>query len=278
LMVAAIYHILNHATFKASLFMAAGIIDHETGTRDLRVLRGLRHKLPITATLAIVASGAMAGVPLLNGFLSKEMFFAETLSVGGSRDWWLSWAAVAMGVFSVAYSLRFISVFFGAPAKDLPRDPHEPPRWMRFPVELLVLACLVVGIAPGVSIEPLLDVAVLATLGEAAPAYDLAVWHGFNVPLLMSVAALGGGVLLYVVLRRHFGLQQRERVPLIHRFNGAQAFETTMLQLTRGAEWLLQHVGTGRLQAQLLLLMLMLLVVPVFLAGAPPAWTVIPLQ
>ena len=157
--VAAIFHILNHATFKASLFMAAGIIDHECGTRDMRVLSGLRHTLPVTATLAIVASAAMAGVPLLNGFLSKEMFFAETLLVGGDTNWWMSYAALAMGVFGVAYSLRFIGIFFGPPARELPRAPHEPPRWMRFPVELLVLACLVVGSVPGVSIEPILHVA-----------------------------------------------------------------------------------------------------------------------
>ena len=77
--VAAIFHTLNHATFKASLFMAAGIIDHETGTRDLRRLSGLYRFMPITATLAMVAAAAMAGVPLLNGFLSKEMFLAEAL-------------------------------------------------------------------------------------------------------------------------------------------------------------------------------------------------------
>src|SRR5690606_34352782 len=77
--VAAIFHTLNHATFKASLFMAAGIIDHETGTRDLRKLSGLYRYMPITATLAMVAAAAMAGVPLLNGFLSKEMFLAEAL-------------------------------------------------------------------------------------------------------------------------------------------------------------------------------------------------------
>lgn len=158
------------------------------------------------------------------------MFFAETIHVGGDSNWWMSVAAVAMGMFSVAYSLRFISVFFGKPAQDLPRASHEPPRWMRFPVELLVLACLVVGIALGLSIEPLLHLAVIATLGEATPTYDLAVWHGVNLPLLMSVCALGGGVLLYLVLRRHFHLQQREHVPLIHRLNGAQVYETMMLQ------------------------------------------------
>ena len=79
--VAAVFHIMNHATFKASLFMAVGIIDHETGTRDIRRLSGLRSMMPITATLAMVASAAMAGVPLLNGFLSKEMFFAEAVLV-----------------------------------------------------------------------------------------------------------------------------------------------------------------------------------------------------
>ena len=84
-LIAAVFHMLNHATFKASLFMATGIVDHETGTRDLRRLSGLRHAMPITAMLATVAAGAMAGVPLLNGFLSKEMFFEESIVVGGSR-------------------------------------------------------------------------------------------------------------------------------------------------------------------------------------------------
>src|SRR5690606_35689861 len=78
--VAAIFHMMNHATFKASLFMATGIIDHETGTRDIRRLSGLYRVMPVTATLAMVAAAAMAGVPLLNGFLSKEMFFAATVA------------------------------------------------------------------------------------------------------------------------------------------------------------------------------------------------------
>ncbi|MDT3670118.1 MAG: monovalent cation/H+ antiporter subunit A [Aromatoleum sp.] len=277
-MVAALFHILNHATFKASLFMAAGIIDHETGTRDLRVLGGLLPKMPHTGVLAIVASGAMAGVPLLNGFLSKEMFFAETILVGGDRNWWMSVAAVAMGMFGVAYSLRFISIFFGRPSEELPREPHEPPRWMRFPVELLVLACLVVGIIPARSIGPILDIAATATLGADTPRYDLAVWHGVNLPLMMSIVALLGGVSFYVVLRRHFNLRQRTSVPVINRFNGAQAYETSMAYITRSAGWLLRHLGTTRLQPQLLMMMLALLVVPLLLAGAPPQWTVLPVQ
>nr|BFE96320.1 hypothetical protein GCM10020185_68560 [Pseudomonas brassicacearum subsp. brassicacearum] len=147
--VAAVFHILNHATFKASLFMAAGIIDHESGTRDIRKLSGLVRLIPFTATLAMVASAAMAGVPLLNGFLSKEMFFAETVFISATA--WVELAlpiiATIAGTFSVAYSLRFtVDVFFGPTATDLPHTPHEPPRWMRAPVELLVFTCLLVGI------------------------------------------------------------------------------------------------------------------------------------
>ena len=115
--IAAIFHIINHAIFKASLFMAAGIIDHETGTRDMRRINGLFKYMPYTAVLAMVAAAAMAGVPLLNGFLSKEMFFGETLALRWLSEaewhWVFPWAATLAGVFAVAYSLRFIhDVFF----------------------------------------------------------------------------------------------------------------------------------------------------------------------
>src|SRR3569833_2909504 len=128
--------------------MAAGNIEHECGTRDMRVLAGLYRKLPYTATLAIIASAAMAGVPLLNGFLSKEMFFAETVLVE-SAPWVqaiLPVAATIYGIFAVVYSLRIgHHVFFGPPPTDSPRVPHEPPAWMRAPILVLVLACVLVG-------------------------------------------------------------------------------------------------------------------------------------
>lgn len=255
-MVAAIFHTLNHATFKASLFMAAGIIDHETGTRDMRRLRGLRHALPITSTLAVVASAAMAGVPLLNGFLSKEMFFAEALATGSDRNYWMSAAAVLAGMFSLAYSLRFIHIFFGTLPDDLPQVPHEPPRFMRIPVELLVLCCVVVGVAPAISIGPLLQIAATSVLGTETPHYDLSVWHGFNLPILMSLVAFVGGIVVYLVLRRRFDLFGRETVPVLYRFNGKEAYEATLLHLTRGAARIEDWLGTERVQPQLLLMVL----------------------
>jgi multicomponent K+:H+ antiporter subunit A len=275
-LVAAAFHTLNHAIFKASLFMAVGIIDHESGTRDMRMLRGLYRALPYTGTLAIVASGAMAGVPLLNGFLSKEMFFAETALVGGTEDWSMSVAAVAMGAFSVAYSLRFISVFFGKPAHDLPREPHEPPRWMRFPVEVLVLLCLVVGIAPGPSVGALLHTAVKSVLGDRTPAYSLAIWHGFNLPLLLSTIALLVGIAFYIVLRKYFALARRDGPPVLHRFNGAQMYESMMLRLRLTASWLIRWLGTQRLQPQLLLMMVVLIVAPLLLVQPLPALRIVP--
>lgn len=260
-MVAAIFHTLNHATFKASLFMAAGIIDHESGTRDMRKLRGLIHMMPYTSALAIIASAAMAGVPLLNGFLSKEMFFSETLEWGSGGG--MSVIAVIYGIFSVAYSLRFIYVFFGKPAQDLPLTPHEPPRWMRFPAEFLVLCCLVVGIIPGLSIGPLLALAVQSVLGEQTPVYSLAIWHGFNMPLLMSVMALVVGLIFYVLLRRYGNLIQRDTVPLLHRFSGKQAYETILLRLSSGAAKLDKWLGTRHIQPQLFLILLTVVVLSV---------------
>ena len=200
--VAGIFHIINHATFKAGLFMAAGIIDHETGTRDMRRINGLWKSMPYTGTLAMVAAAAMAGVPLFNGFLSKEMFFGEAVGVVDAMalGWLLPVAATLAGAFAVAYSLRFIhDVFFNGEPVDLPKQPHEPPRWMRVPVEILVVICLVVGMLPTLTVEPILHLAVSAVLQGPPPAHDLAIWHGFSPAVLMSFLALSGGVLLYAV-------------------------------------------------------------------------------
>jgi len=274
--IAAVFHTMNHAIFKASLFMAVGIVDHETGTRDMRILRGLRHAMPFTAALAVVASAAMAGVPLLNGFLSKEMFFAEAALVGGTEDWSMAVAATLMGIFSVAYSLRFISVFFGPLSHDMPhghpKTIHEPPRWMRFPVECLVVLCIAVGVLPERTVGAVLAVAAHAVLGPALPDYDLAIWHGLNLPLLMSVFALLGGLAFYTWLRRRADLRHRTDAPVLHRFKGAQAYETTLNALGLGADRLMRWTSTRRLQPQFLVIMALLVAVPLLLVRPLPAW------
>ena len=267
--VAAIFHIMNHATFKASLFMAAGIIDHETGTRDMRRLGGLWRFMPITATLAMVAAAAMAGVPLLNGFLSKEMFFAETIEVHDNSlvDQALPYIVTVASMFTVAYSLRFIrEVFFGPPSQELPRTPSEPPFLMRFPAELLVLACLLVGIVPKFTVAPLLETAVRAVVGPNIPEYSLALWHGFTPELLMSMVALCGGIGLYFIFRSY--LLTCDGPPLLRHIKGQRIFERVLVTLSwRVARRLERLLGTDRLQPQL-----QLLVCAALLAGAVPLY------
>jgi len=266
--VAAIFHIANHATFKASLFMAAGIIDHETGTRDIRKLSGLFRFMPFTATLAMVASAAMAGVPLLNGFISKEMFFTETAQRDANAfvNLALPIGATIAGMFSVAYSLRFVhGVFFGPPPTELDRVPHEPPALMRRPIEVLVLLCLIVGIIPGITIGPFLAAAVVSVTGPDTPYYSLSVWHGFNLPLAMSALALVGGVLLYLALYKYLA-RGIEGPPLIRNLKGQRIFERVLVTISlRWAKVVERRLGTRRLQPQLLLVVLLAVI-----AGAIP--------
>jgi multicomponent K+:H+ antiporter subunit A len=252
--VAAVFHMMNHATFKASLFMSVGIIDHESGTRDMRRLDGLFRFMPITGTLAIVACAAMAGVPLLNGFLSKEMFFAETVFVTAhpAIEYGLPAAATLAGVFAVVYSLRFgHDVFFGPPPTDCPRIPHEPVHWMRVPVELLVLACIIVGTLPAWSIGPVLALAAQPVVGGALPDYSLALWHGFNTPLVMSLIATVGGLLVYLRFAKAFKQRRGRGAPGMMSLDGKRLFENVLARASDAARRLVRWLGTRRLQPQL---------------------------
>ena len=224
--VAAVFHIMNHATFKASLFMAAGIIDHETGTRDIRRLTGLFRAMPITGTLALVASAAMAGVPLLNGFLSKEMFFAETVFVS-SHPWveiGLPLAATLAGVFAVVYSLRFgHDIFFGPPPTTCRASRTSrragcacrsscwcSPAWSSASRRRGRSArCSPPRRGP--------------SSGGPLPEYSLAVWHGFNAPLVMSLVAMAGGGVGYLVAAPPTSASRPSRVHRCRRFDGKRA-------------------------------------------------------
>lgn len=250
--IAAIFHIINHATFKASLFMAAGAIDHETGTRDMLCINGMWKYMPITATVAMVAASAMAGVPLLNGFLSKEMFFAETLQLDGLSHfaWLVPFLATLAGVFAVAYSYRFIhDVFFNGEPVDLPiYPPHEPPRYMIMPMAVLVVLCILVGVLPNVTVAPFLDAATLAVLGVDIPDYKIAIWHGFNLPLLMSFIALAGGLLLYYQRKGLFAFYERR-----YRRDEKIVFEARVQRSVRISQSITKRLENGSLQRYLAL-------------------------
>ena len=185
---AATAHLINHAAFKATLFMVVGIIDHETGSRDLRHLSGLRHKLPLVFLLALPAALSMAGLPPFGGFISKELFYEEML-----HDGFLPiFIAVTGSMMTFAYSLRFLSVFWG-PLKVENPDVHRPPVSFWLPITPLVLGVLGFGLLP-ITATWLTNLAA-PTLGFEA--HDLYLWHGFNLALGLSALTWLVGFAIY---------------------------------------------------------------------------------
>jgi multicomponent K+:H+ antiporter subunit A len=191
----AVFHIINHATFKAALFMTAGIVDHEAHTRDLRRLGGLRTLMPITFGIALLASLSMAGIPPLNGFLSKELMLEEAAHTVWITPWAMGVLATIGALFSVAYSFRFLAHGFLGPVRDdYPHTPHDPgPGLWGAPAFLATLVVLI-GLFPMVTAAWLVDAAATAVTGEPVAA-KITHWHGLYAPALwMSLAAVGGGL------------------------------------------------------------------------------------
>ncbi|WP_333664362.1 monovalent cation/H+ antiporter subunit A [Acinetobacter guillouiae] len=254
---AAVFHIINHATFKAALFMLAGIIDHESGTRDLRKLSGLWQLLPFTATLTMITAASMAGVPLTNGFISKEMFFTELLAnLSGGYVVLAAIVATLAGLFAVAYSVRLVhGVFFdGDVGPNVPnKNAHEPPIGMRVPAIILATLCILVGIIPALLVENIVNAGTRASTQIASfEGVRLAIWHGFNLPLLMSAIALIGGVIFYFALAKGGRIREIDLDPHLGRFQGKLLFEDFLKNLLLISRKIKKKTETGSLQNYLL--------------------------
>ncbi|MCS4300412.1 multicomponent K+:H+ antiporter subunit A [Acinetobacter sp. BIGb0196] len=254
---AAVFHIINHATFKAALFMLAGIIDHESGTRDLRKLSGLWQLLPFTATLTMITAASMAGVPLTNGFISKEMFFTELLAnLSGGYVVLAAIVATLAGLFAVAYSVRLVhGVFFdGDVGPNVPnKNAHEPPIGMRIPAIILATLCILVGIIPALLVENIVNAGTRASTQIASfEGVHLAIWHGFNLPLLMSAIALIGGVIFYFALAKGGRIREIDLDPRLGRFQGKLLFEDFLKNLLLISRKIKKKTETGSLQNYLL--------------------------
>lgn len=217
---AAIFHLVNHSTFKGSLFMVVGIIDHETGTRDIRRLGGLMQIMPISFTLTIIGSFSMAGLPPFNGFLSKEMFFTAVLRVA-NMDFYhigafatiipvVAWVA---SVFTFIYCMILLFKTFRGKYKldRLPEEVHEAPLGMLISPVILATLVVVLFFFPNVLSEYLLKPALAAILPMLVidqVETHISVWHGFNTELFMTLGVIGIGTLLYVNLRRWYPIYQ----------------------------------------------------------------------
>ena len=200
---AAVFHILNHAAFKAALFMHAGIVDHETGTRDIRRLGGLAGIMPLTATLGVLAAAAMAGLPPLGGFISKEMMLEETTHTLLAGQALLVPALAALAaLLSAAYSLRYaVALHFGERRTGDVPAPHDPGVLLLGPPAILGLLALALGLLPMTLAGPLVAGASAAVTGGPVPELHLSLWHGINPALLMSLGAVAAAVLLLFCYR-----------------------------------------------------------------------------
>ena len=258
---AAVFHIICHASFKAALFMVAGIVDHEAHTRDIRKLGGLRKLMPITFVLAAIASLSMAGLPPFNGFLSKEMALEEaahTIWLGNA--WVIPILATIGAVFSVGYSLRFlVHGFFGTPRAVLTAKPHDPPLGLW--ISPAFLACLVVliGFAPMTFAGWLVDAATGAVIGQEMTA-KIVHWHGLGSPALWIslFAFVVGGLLLdrYSPLR---GLWDR-----FSRGDGKRSFETLLSALTAVARATVVRFHDGALSRYIMIAVVAIVALSVY--------------
>ncbi|WJE38476.1 Na+/H+ antiporter subunit A [Bacillus safensis] len=213
---AAIFHLINHATFKGSLFMAAGIIDHETGTRDIRKLGGLMTIMPITFTITLIGTFSMAGLPPFNGFLSKELFFTSMIRISDISftdvsTWGVIFPALAWlaSVFTFIYSMMLLfKTFRGRLNIDqLEKKPHEAPIGMLIPP--IILAALVVTFFffPNILAYSVIEPAMAAIIPEAIEtgsrfSVKIEAWHGFQPELYMTIGVVVLGTIGYLTLSK----------------------------------------------------------------------------
>lgn len=203
--------ILAHALYKSALFLIAGIVDHETGTRDIRELGGLRPKMPITFSIALIAGLSMAGLPPMFGFLAKETLLATVThpSVPVLVDWLLAFSAVFAGSLLLAQSGLFvIDTFLGKPKSD--RQGHEPPFLMWFaPFIPAVLSLIISALPEPIPLAQLLAAAAQNAFG-AKVKVSFALWTGINIELVLSIIAITIGIVILRFRHPFRELQTRE--------------------------------------------------------------------
>ncbi|KAA0011728.1 putative monovalent cation/H+ antiporter subunit A [Billgrantia pellis] len=253
-LVAFVTFLLAHSLYKGALFMVAGILDHETGTKDVTHMGGLRHVMPRTAAVATVAALSLAGLPPLLGFVGKELMLETVLAAERYRLLIVALAFVAAFLTLAVAAIVALKPFFGPPRRT-PRSPHEAPAGMLLGPALLAGLSLLLGLAPG-----RLDTLVAATvggLGVVDHEVHLALWHGINLPLLLSLASLALGLVVWYRWDRLRAYLAR-LAPLMAR--GPEAgYEALMAGMVAGAEWQTRMLQNGHMRNYLIVTLLTLL-------------------
>ncbi|MDZ3836279.1 MAG: putative monovalent cation/H+ antiporter subunit A [Rhodospirillales bacterium] len=200
---AAITFLIVHSLYKCALFLVIGNVDHGSGSRDANVLGGLFRAMPVTAVAGMAAALSMAGFPPLLGFIGKELKYEGALAVA-SEPVLVAAAAVIANAIMVALAAIVALLPFIGRQKPTPQAPHEAPLAMLAGPVLLAALGLVFGLVPPIVGDFLVQPAVTAVLG-APETVKLALWHGINLPLVLSIATFALGLL---VLRYHRRLRR----------------------------------------------------------------------
>jgi multicomponent Na+:H+ antiporter subunit A len=196
---AAMVFLIVHALYKGALFLVAGAVDHETGTRDVRQLSGLARAMPITAAAAVLAAISMAGLPPMLGFINKELLYEAKMQAPRLAVVITGIGVLANVLLVAAAAIVGVRPFFGR-SRETPRTPHEAPLALWLGPVVLSAAGLVAGLWPELLAETLVSAAVSAIQAEPT-VVDLKLWHGLNPVLALSVATVAAGVAAYVARR-----------------------------------------------------------------------------
>lgn len=254
---AALFHLINHSTFKGALFMAVGIIDHQVGTRDIRRLGGLMSFMPVTFTIAMIGSFSMAGLPPFNGFLSKELFFEAVLAVryadvlsGGILASLLPMVAWVASVLTFVYSMIIVfQTFFGRHVPErLDRAAQEAPIGML--ISPVILGVFVTGIFffPNLIGQYLLEPAMTSVYpvfeGQAGLVPHIQAWHGLNPALFMTIGVVLIGMLLYKFLHYWRGIYTLSPM----NWNLDTLYNTSLTTVEKGSALLTNRYMTGYLR------------------------------
>ncbi|QLK85417.1 DUF4040 family protein [Staphylococcus sp. 17KM0847] len=263
---AAIFHLFNHALFKGALFMGVGLIDHETGTRDIRYLGGLKRHLPLTMVVMLMASLSMAGVPLLNGFISKEMFFdslvhAYELSAFNKMiTVIIAVIGVIASIFTFVYALHMIkATFFGE--GQTKQHLHEPKLFI-LPAVVLAALLPIIFVVPDWIGENLIKPAftsVVANEKVVQFAPHLAVWHGINLPLILSsiVIMIGLIVLMRLDLSRYFSIKE-------NKWSIPRLFDNSCRSIESYSGWGLRTLMNNRLNSYIIVTFIIYFVINLY--------------
>jgi multicomponent Na+:H+ antiporter subunit A len=254
---AAVVFLAAHALYKGALFLSAGAVDHAAGTRDVTTLGGLRLAMPVTWVATLVAGLSMAGVPLLFGFVGKELLYKAQLGAGAPAL--LLGVAVGVGMLTVVAAGLVAWGPWAGGRRPLPQAPHEVPAAMLPGVVLPAAAGLAAGLAPAAVVGPVAGAATAAITGSA-DGLHLAPWYGFDLALALSAATLLGGVALYPTRNRI--REALARADTVMERGPERVYEIALAALQWFAAWLTRTIQNGQLRFYIFTVLAVLLVLP----------------